>query len=48
MDLDKTFILGTLFYLCNISLSFCARNKVKYFFNVSMDRAFRSIPWFLS
>ena len=47
MDLDQTFILETIFFLCNISLSLCARNKVKYFFRNSMDRAFKRTPWFL-
>ena len=48
MDLDQTFILETIFFLCNISLSLCARNKVKYFFQISMARAFKRTPWFLS
>ena len=45
MDLDKTFILETIFYLCIISLSLCARNKVKYFLKISMEKALKSTPW---
>ena len=48
MDLDKTFILETVFYFCNISQSLWARNKVKYFLKISMDRAIRSTPYFSS
>ena len=48
MDLDQPFILESIFFLYNILLSLCARNEVKYFFKISMDRAFKRTPWFLS
>ena len=38
-DLNLTFILETIDYFCKISSSLEARNKVKYSFKISMDRA---------
>ena len=48
MDLNLNYILKTIYYICNISSSLLARNKVKFFFKISMDVAFGKTQRFLS
>jgi hypothetical protein len=44
MDLNITFILETIYYFRNISYILLARNKVKHFLKISMDRALGKTP----
>ena len=46
MDQEIICILETIGYLCNISFGLCVMNKVKYFFKISMDWAFRKTQRF--
>ena len=37
---------ATIHCFCNFSYCLVARNKVEYFFKISLNRAFGIIPWF--